>query len=228
MNDAPPPYRTVVFDCDSTLCSIEGIDELAEGRITPEDRRQLEAWTEDAMAGKLPLEAVFARRLEKVAPSRAELIDLGQRYVDTLLPGAFELIARLRKSGTRVLIVSGGLLPAVAELAKHLSIPSADVSAVDVRFDRDGNYLEFDRTSPLARSGGKLELIRGLGGAVALGPLAWVGDGITDLEAAPECARFVAFGGVTQRPAVQNAARVRVLEPNFAALGPLLLAEPGP
>lgn len=223
IDDAPPPYRTVVFDCDSTLCSIEGVEELASGRLSTADRGRLEAWTRAAMDGDLALEEVFGRRLELVAPTRDELVRIGERYVETVLPGASELIGRLRDAGVRVLVVSGGLLPAVRRVAEHLGIPREDVFAVGIEFHPDGSYADFDRSSPLARSGGKLELIQTLGGARELGPLAWVGDGVTDLEAAPECARFIAFGGVIQRPAVLEAAVIQCLEPNLAALSPWLL-----
>ncbi len=225
IDDAPPPYRTVVFDCDSTLCSIEGVEELASGRLSPADRERLESWTRAAMDGDLALEEVFGLRLELVAPTREELEHLGLRYVEALLPGAQELVDRLRGSGVRVLVISGGLLPAVRAVAEHLGIPGEDVFAVGIDFHPNGSFAGFERSSPLARSGGKLELIRSLGGARSLGPLAWVGDGMTDLEAAPECARFLAFGGVVQRSAVLEAAVVQCLEPNLAALLPWLLGE---
>ena len=54
--------------------------------------------------------------------------------------------------------------------------------------------------------------------------LAFVGDGATDLEAAPAAERFVAFGGVERRARVLAAARVRCLEPDFRCLAPLLFS----
>jgi phosphoserine phosphatase len=94
------------------------------------------------------------------------------------------------------------------------------VRAVDLRFDSAGRYAGFDERSPLARAGGKLAVLEGLrrpGEA-----LAFVGDGATDLEAAPATERFIAFGGVERRPRVLAAARVRCLEPDFRGLVPHL------
>ena len=216
LRDQPPPYTTVVFDCDSTLSAIEGIEELA--RDNPEVARLTQA----AMEGTIPLEEVYGRRLALVRPTRADLARVGERYVETLLPNVERLVTALQALGKRVCIVSGGLLPAVARVAEALAIPAADVQAVDVRFDAAGNYAGFDERAPLARAGGKIAALRSLRRPGAA--LAFVGDGATDLEAAPEAERFVAFGGVERRARVLAAARVRCLEPDFRSLAPLLLS----
>jgi phosphoserine phosphatase len=91
-----------------------------------------------------------------------------------------------------------------------------------VRFGPGGEYLDFDRASPLARAGGKVPVLRAIAARPDAGAVAFVGDGATDLEAAGEVARFVAFGGVAARPAVLEAARASCLVPDLAALVPLL------
>ena len=217
--DIPPPYAAIAFDCDSTLSTIEGIEELARSGTDAGTRQRLEALTAQAMDGEVPLEEVYGRRLELVRPSRADLEDVGRRYVETVLPGAKALVRDLLRLDKRVLIVSGGLRPAVVVLGRHLGLAENDVHAVDVTFDAAGEYAGFDRSSPLARAGGKLELLS------ALGPssLALVGDGATDLEAAPAVARFVAFGGVVRRPAVFAAAAVTSEARDLGDLAGLLL-----
>ena len=225
MHDSPPPYRTVLFDCDSTLSSIEGIDELAGLKLDPAARSHLVALTRRAMRGEVPLEDVYAQRVEALAPTAQDLQAIGERYFKTLLPGARELFEDLRTAGVEVRILSGGLRPAVTVLARELGVDDACVHAVDVRLHRDGSYADFERDSPLARSGGKLEWLRSLGGAEALGPMALVGDGMTDLECAPELARSIAYAGVARRESVVRAA-LHVLEgPSLAALTPLLLGD---
>lgn len=216
LRDSPPPYGTVVFDCDSTLAAIEGIEELARGNA------EVARLTQAAMEGRIALEHVFGRRLALVRPTRADVERIGTRYVETLLPNAARLVAALRALEKRVCIVSGGLLPAVLAVAHALSIPDEDVRAVDLSFDQQGRYAGFDERSPLARAGGKLVLLTALrrpGEA-----LAFVGDGATDLEAAPAAERFIAFGGVERRARVLAAARVRCLEPDFRCLAPLLFS----
>jgi hypothetical protein len=56
------------------------------------------------------------------------------------------------------------------------------------------------------------------------GGVALVGDGATDLEAAPGVRRFVAFGGVVRRKDVLERAAISCTSPDLAALLPLLVA----
>jgi phosphoserine phosphatase len=214
--DSPPPYGAVAFDCDSTLSAMEGIEELAG------DNAEVRALTRDAMEGKIALEEVFGRRLALVKPTRADLERIGRMYVERLVPGVAALVAALQALGKEVHVVSGGLLPAVRHLAETLGIPAARVHAVDLAFDARGAYAGFDARSPLARAGGKIEVLSALGRPGR--GLAFVGDGATDLEASPVCARFIAFGGVERREKVLAAARVKSLEPDFRSLVPLLLS----
>lgn len=219
IEDRPPPYGTVVFDCDSTLSAMEGIEELGAAHAAA-----LAAMTRDAMDGRVPLEAVYARRLELVRPGRDDVARIARLYVERRLPHAGELVRALRKLGKRVRIVSGGLRQAVVPLARALGLEERDVEAVDVRFDAAGDYAGFDESSPLARSGGKAVVLARIGAEPEAGRVAFVGDGATDLEAAHLVARFVAYGGVERRPPVFAAARVTCDAPDFAALVPLLCA----
>ena len=216
LSDAPPPYRTVVFDCDSTLSAMEGIEELA----LPQQRAELKRLTDLAMDGRVALEEVFGQRLELVRPSRSDVTRIGELYVERVLPNAPAVLKALAALGKRIVIVSGGLRPAVRILAERLGV--TEVQAVDVRFDERGRYADFDRDSPLARSGGKIEVLQAL--ALEAAPLAFVGDGATDVEAAHLAARFVAYGGVERRANVFEAARVTCEAPDYRALLPLLLA----
>jgi phosphoserine phosphatase len=208
---------TVVFDCDSTLSAIEGIDELAGDHAA-----EIAALTAAAMRGAVPLEAVYGRRLELVRPSRARLERLAALYEERLVPDARAVIAALQGEGVEVRIISGGLNPAVALFAERLGVRGEAVAAVAVEFDASGEYAGYDTTSPLARSGGKPALL-GLWRREAPGPLMLVGDGATDLEAQATVDVFVAYAGVVERPAVTGAAEVVVRSASLAPVLPLAL-----
>jgi phosphoserine phosphatase len=205
-------FRSVVFDCDSTLAAIEGIDELAGPH-----RERIQALTDAAMAGETPLEQVYGERLAIIRPTRAEVELLAEAYVAALVPDAAETVAALLWLGKQVRILSGGLLPPVEVLARAIGLAPEHVAAVGVRFAEDGEYLGYDVTSPLARSRGKAEQIR----AWALPrPVLLVGDGATDAEARPAVDAFAAYMGVAFRPAVAEQAdvvlRARSLAPVLA------------
>jgi phosphoserine phosphatase len=128
---------------------------------------------------------------------------VGRLYVETLVPGAREVVAALLALGKTVRIVSGGLRPAVERVARELGLSAGDVAAVGIDFEADGSYRGFESSSPLARSGGKEDVIR----AWSLPRSALlVGDGATDLEARPAVDAFAAYMGVVWRPAVAEGA----------------------
>lgn len=187
-------FASVVFDCDSTLVAVEGIDELS-GPF----RDQIQALTDAAMDGAVPLEDVYGRRLEIIRPTRAQVDAVGREYVRTLLPHARETVAALRWLGKTVRILSGGLLPAVLAVAAELGLGPDDVAAVDIAFNGNGEYAGFDTASLLARGGGKEIVIRDWN---LPRPSLLVGDGATDLEARPAVDAFAAYAGVVERPAV--------------------------
>jgi phosphoserine phosphatase len=207
----------VVFDCDSTLSAIEGIDELAAGF-----RAEVEALTDAAMRGEVPLEAVYGRRLELIRPSAEAVEALARRYVDALVPDAEEVVSALAFEGIDVRIMSGGLLPAVRAVARHLGIADEKVAAVDIRFDDAGEYAGFDTRSPLARAGGKREVMQ-LWRTEIGGPVMMVGDGATDLETRSVADLFVAYTGVVSRPGVVAAADLVIRSASLAPVVPLAL-----
>lgn len=216
--DAPPPYRTVVFDCDSTLSAMEGIESLAG----PEYADEIARLTDAAMAGEIALEEVFGRRLELIHPTRDDVAEIGRRYVECALSGVRELVAALRALDKRVVVVSGGLLPAVRTLSRELEVD--ETHAVDVSFAADGSYAGFESDSPLARTGGKIDVLAALAARPETGAIAFVGDGATDVEAGHLAARFIAFGGVVRRENVFREASVHCTSSDFRALAPLLLS----
>jgi phosphoserine phosphatase len=120
-----PPFDRIIFDCDSTLSRIEGIEELAG-----EHRQEIAALTEQAMTGSVPLEEVYARRLAITRPLRSAVATVGRRYIETAIPAARETIAALKLLGKELRIVSGGLRLPVVTFAGWLGIEDAHVRAV--------------------------------------------------------------------------------------------------
>lgn len=216
MSLPPGGFRSVVFDCDSTLAALEGIDELAG-----EHRAEVRALTDAAMAGEVPLEEVYGRRLEIIRPTRERVEALSRAYLEALVPDARETVAALCWLGRDVRILSGGLAPAVEALARTLGLREGMAAAVDIRFDDRGGYAGYDAGSPLARGGGKAEKIE----AWRLPrPSLLVGDGATDAEARPAVDAFAAYMGVACRPAVAEAADVVLRD---ASLAPVLALAAG-
>lgn len=196
--------KLIFFDCDSTLSSIEGIDELARSR-GPEVYADVVALTNAAMNGEVPLDEVFPRRMEIIRPDKATCDHVAAKYIKTMVPGVPALIKRLKKDGWLPVILSGGFAPLIEPLAKHLGIDH--VEAVPLFLDKKGNYAGYGVDFPTTRNLGKNEIIREWKAALLPERTAMIGDGISDLETTPDVDVFIGFGGVVARPAVKKGAR---------------------
>jgi phosphoserine phosphatase len=199
--------KLICFDCDSTLSSIEGIDELARLR-GPEAFARIQAMTEDAMNGRIPIESVFGRRLAEIRPTRADAEAIGKSYIRNVEPTARATVASLRTAGWTPIIISGGFRQAIRPLADYLGI--GRIEAVDLRFAADDTYAGYDEAYPSTRSGGKPEIIRSLKAELAPSHVVMVGDGASDLETQPEVDLFVGFGGFVAREKVRAKAKAFV------------------
>jgi phosphoserine phosphatase len=192
--------KLLIFDCDSTLSSIEGIDELARVR-GPEVFKHVEEMTNAAMDGKISVESVFGSRLQIIRPELKHVAEIGQRYIDTIEPDAKAVVAAARADGWTPMIISGGFRPIIRPLANLLGIER--VEAVDLFFDAEGRYTGFDEAYPTTRSGGKPEVIARLKAEFKPARIVMVGDGASDLETKPFVDLFVGFGRYVSRQKVR-------------------------
>ena len=229
-------FDFVFFDCDSTLSTIEGIDELARQKGKFAEVKKL---TDAAMEGEVHLESIYDRRLTLLCPTRAEIRRLERCYRQTLTPQAAEVIQALREVGKELFIVSGGLLGAVQPFGVWLGIPRQNIRAVDVRYnclsgqwwdyqqDRwgerpDVEYMDAEKT-PLIETYGKTHIIQELL-ANRSGRAMLIGDGVSDLAARPAVDLVVGFGGVVARKRVMAEAEVFIKANSLAPILPLALS----
>jgi len=199
--------KLICFDCDSTLSSIEGIDELARLR-GPDAYARVEALTSDAMNGLIRMEDIFGRRMEIVRPGAAEAAAVGRRYIETVEPTAKATLALLSRTGWTPVIISGGFRQTIRPLADFLGI--SRVEAVDLYFSGDGDYRGYASDYPSTRSGGKGEVIDGLRAEFSPERVVMVGDGVSDLETSSRVDLFVGYGGFVARDKVRREARAFV------------------
>jgi phosphoserine phosphatase SerB len=210
-------FGRVVFDCDSTLSEIEGIDELAAMNGVPYEVAEM---TRQAMGGDVPFEEVFARRLDLIKPTRKQLDGIGQLYTATLVEDAIPVAAALAHLGIEVRLVSGGYREALLPMADRLGVKHEHVHANDLTFDKEGHYTGFDRDIPLCRTGGKAEVLHSMPKRSTL----FIGDGASDIEVTQFVDLFVGYGGIERRGLVHEAAPVYL---HGQSLAPLLVMAAG-
>jgi phosphoserine phosphatase len=195
-----PRGKLFFIDCDSTLSSIEGIDELARAR-GPEVFAQVVALTNAAMNGEVPINEVFPRRMEMIRPDQALCEEIANLYIKTLVPGVVEMMTEVKSAGWLPVILSGGFAPLIQPLARSLGIDH--VEAVPLYFHADGSYKGFGESYPTTRNLGKNEIIREWKNAMLPERCIMMGDGVSDLETKPDVDIFIGFGGVVARPKVK-------------------------
>jgi phosphoserine phosphatase len=225
-------FDLVFFDCDSTLSAIEGIDELA--RFKGKEWR-VGVLTQKAMNGDLDLAEVYGKRLQAIRPTRGQLKAIEERYWETLVPDAREVIAALHFLRKQVFIISGGLAEPVRGFGARLGVPPENIRAVELEYNQlSGDwwryyepqtqtaqtYLDYDE-GPLTVSSGKPAIVHELAQGRP-GRKMMIGDGASDLATRPEVDLFIGFGGVVARQKVQDQADVFIRVNSLAPVLPLV------
>lgn len=195
-----PNYDVICFDVDSTLVTIEGVDWLAQQKGVG---KQVQHLTQLAMDGEVPMQEVFGKKIDILAPSRSELEELGKYYCSQITDGAEKVVQTLTDLGIEVWLITGGLYLALLPLADKLHIPQDHIHANEVYFDEMGNYKGINKNCTLTRTDGKAQCATVIGKGRQM---AFVGDSVTDLATKSVVKTFIGFGGVVTRKKVKEEA----------------------
>jgi phosphoserine phosphatase len=224
-------FDLIFFDCDSTLSTIEGIDELA--RLKGKEQR-VGLLTQKAMDGELDLQEVYGKRLRAIKPTRGQLKAIEELYYETIVPDVQAVLDALRFLDKQVFIISGGLAEPVRGFGKRLGVAADHIRAVELEYNELAGdwwryyepqtqhrqtYLTYEE-GPLTVSSGKPEIINALA-AGRHGRRLMVGDGSSDLATRNVVDLFVGFGGVVTREKVLRDSDVFIHSPSIAPVLPL-------
>ncbi len=212
-NKQAHPFDAVVFDCDGTLSSVEGIVELARWNNVEPIVAEL---TEKAMAETGITQAIYRQRIESTKPTRQQCEQLADHYYQNRTPAIDKVITHCQQQGMAVFVISAGVNPAVQLFAAQLNIPEDHVFAVDLDFDADGNYVDYDHTSPMTTAGGKCIVVEQI--KQAFPNLLYVGDGKNDLDVYDDVKCFVGYGGAYYRPNIEQVCEHYITEKSMQPL----------
>ncbi len=202
--------RLLVADMDSTMISVECIDELADYAGV---KAEVAAVTERAMKGEIGFEAALAERVALLAGLEEAAIDRCREERVRLTPGARALVRTMKREGAFTLLVSGGFTRFADPVGAEIGFDRV----VANRLDTEGGRLRGTVTPPvLGAEGKRLALLdsaaeRGL----RLDEMLAVGDGANDVPMLKEAGLGVAYRA---KPAAAAAADAAILHNDLTAL----------
>ncbi len=200
----------LIADMDSTVITVECIDELADYAGIKE---QVAAVTEAAMRGELDFEAALDARVALLEGLDETVIErcLAERVA--LTPGARTLIQTMRALGAHTILVSGGFTRFAEPVAARIGFDRAIANVLEIA---DGK-LAGTVTKPIVGSDTKLRTLLDASARLGLAPeqtLA-VGDGANDLAMIEQAGLGVAYHA---KPVVAAAAAARIDHNDLTAL----------
>ncbi len=174
--DAGRAKRLMVADMDSTMITIECIDELADyAGIKP----QIAEITESAMRGELDFEGALNARVALLKGLDAGVIDRCYAERLRIMPGAKALVRTMKANGARCVLVSGGFTVFADRVAAEIGFDRALSNRLEIA---DG-VLAGTVTMPIIGAAAKRETLLAEAEALGIGldlALA-VGDGANDI-----------------------------------------------
>ncbi|WP_129794595.1 phosphoserine phosphatase SerB [Sphingosinicella sp. CPCC 101087] len=202
--------KLLAADMDSTMITVECIDELADFAGV---KAEVAAVTEQAMRGELDFEAALDARVRLLRGLDEAAIDRCREERVTLMPGARTLVRTMRARGAFCLLVSGGFTRFAEPVAEAIGFDSVAANRLDI----DGGKLTGTVGKPVFGAQGKLEAM--LEAAARLGidrnEILAVGDGANDIPMLEAAGLGVAYHA---KPAVAAAADARIAANDLTAL----------
>lgn len=170
-------FRLLVMDMDSTLITIETVDELAEfvGR-----KAEVAAITAQAMRGEIEYDESLKRRVAVLEGlDESALARLYEERVQ-LSPGAERMIAGVKRAGIKILLVSGGFTHVTERLKTRLGLDYVRSNTLKVRNGKLTGELE----GRIVNADGKREALLSARDEIGAtrDQIIAIGDGANDLK----------------------------------------------
>lgn len=202
--------RLIIADMDSTMITVECIDELADYAGI---KTEIAAVTEAAMRGELDFEAALRSRvaLLKGLPEAAIEACLAERV--KIMPGARELVRTVRANGGHAILVSGGFTRFAEPVGAEIGFDRVIANRLGIA----AGVLDGSVASPIIGAQSKREA---LATAIARHGLSVeetlaVGDGANDIPMIEAAGLGIAYHA---KPKTRAAASAAILHGDLSAI----------
>jgi phosphoserine phosphatase len=202
--------KLIIADMDSTMITVECIDELADyAGIKP----QIAEVTERAMRGELDFETALRSRVALLKGLDEGVIERCLTERVKLMPGAKQLVRTIKARGGMAILVSGGFTRFAEPVAREIGFDHAIANVLGIA---DGQ-LDGTVNDPIIGAQTKKETLTG-----ALASTGWpveaslaVGDGANDIPMIQSAGFGVAYRA---KPKTQAAAAAAIRHGDLSAL----------
>jgi len=180
--------RLLAMDMDSTLITIECIDEL--GGLAGK-KSEIARITAQAMRGEIDYPASLRHRVALLAGMDEKILDEVYDKKLSLTPGAETLIAACKKHGVKLLLVSGGFTFFTERLKARLGIDYTISNTLEISQSKLTGKLLGDIVDTDAKAEKFRAVVKELGAKKE--QTVAIGDGANDLKMMAEAGLSVAF-----------------------------------
>ena len=191
----PSQAALLVMDMDSTLISIECVDEIADFINA---KPQVSAITEAAMRGEIDFETSLRQRVALLKGLEVSVLEEVFEQRLSLNPGAKTMLEGLQHKGIKTALVSGGFTFFTERLQQQLGL---DYTLANVLAEQNGKLtgeVEGDICGAQAKADFLLQQCQRLG--ISPSQTIAMGDGANDLVMMKEAGLSIAYHA---KPAVQ-------------------------
>ena len=204
-------FKLLVMDMDSTLITIECIDEIADMQGLKSD---VAAITEAAMRGELDFAESLQRRVALLEGlEESALASVFEQRLELTL-GAHSMLHAMKQAGLRTVLVSGGFTYFTERLEHELELDVSHANRLEVIDGKLTGRVLGDIVDAQAKKSTVIEQCAELGVPTAAAIV--IGDGANDLAMMSVAGLSVAFRA---KPVVQTKAHVAL---NYAGLDGVL------
>jgi phosphoserine phosphatase len=181
-------FRLLVMDMDSTLITMETIDELAD---MVNIKAEVAAITERAMRGEIEYDQSLRERLALLKGLDESAL---QRVYDERLkfsPGAERMLEKVRAAGIKTLLVSGGFTYMTDRLRSRVKLDYTHSNVLEI----SNGKLTGKVIGEIVNADAKLVAMRRIAAEIGASKeqIAGVGDGANDLKFMAECCVSIAY-----------------------------------
>lgn len=174
--------RNYIFDFDSTLTSVEGLDVLAEiaQANNPNKAKVLQEIakiTNLGIDGEISFTQSLEQRIKLLGAKKHDLDLLVNELKKHISPSVERNKAFFKNYSNNIYIISAGFKEFIIPIVAEYNIPASRVYANTFEFGKNDEIIGFDRNNPLSKHNGKIQCLQGMN---LDGEIQVIGDGYSD------------------------------------------------